>query len=740
MNRYLRTLLLLATLATTNLHAQTKTWYQQRWAEVDSLSRELGRPKSALEVVAKIDAAARRQQNGVQRVLALHFRTLLEERIDPDTLKHSIRILESELRTMRGPAAALTRNLLAQRYLAYFNRYRSQFYQNKTVETKPAAQRPLDTWSYDEIHGRITALYRASLQPAAELQRTPSEAFAPLLTEGDYKLRPTLYDVLAQSALEYLSSAEARLNQFEGEFHPKLTDLYLPAAQFTQLRFNSKDSNSRPFQALLLYQQLLRRQMAAADKSLLIETDAARVSFVKNLDLGEEADSLYRAALQYQVAHYGGRAHHAQLLLARDYIADADTYTPLKDTAMRWQRLKALELLRAVKADSMRRDVLWGEAASILENQLLPRIDVEHEAVNLPGQPARMLLGYRNLRQVYFYLLPEDKAYLSADKKLDSLNYASAVAHWNVSLPPTGDSQLHHVEIKIDPLPAGNYLLLALNTPYYEESSSITISSYTCSTIGFVYNSPHMLVLHRETGQPLKAEITFHSTQTRKGDHPKGPYQTDAQGYLRLPDSLQTSYTANYYASVEIKANGETLELDDPVYLSENQGKDYDVDEEDYLDPEELADNEKIFFFLDRSIYRPGQTVHFKAVVVRNQPLPVPASSRKLWIYLENPNNNVIDSLLLTTNEYGTLRGSFRLPQSGLTGTFELGAGDGYRDRQRFSVEEYKRPRFEVTFTKPEHVARPGDSTSVRGTAQSFAGSSIAGATVAYTIRRYVYD
>ena len=63
------------------------------------------------------------------------------------------------------------------------------------------------------------------------------------------------------------------------------------------------------------------------------------------------------------------------------------------------------------------------------------------------------------------------------------------------------------------------------------------------------------------------------------------------------------------------------------------------------------------FFFTDRSIYRPGQTVFFKAIVInKNGPVSTVADNFKATYFLENTNGEKIDSVALTTNGYGYIK------------------------------------------------------------------------------------
>src|SRR6202020_2550066 len=96
-----------------------------------------------------------------------------------------------------------------------------------------------------------------------------------------------------------------------------------------------------------------------------------------------------------------------------------------------------------------------------------------------------------------------------------------------------------------------------------------------------------------------------------------------------------------------------------------------------------------VYFFLDRSIYRQGQTVYFKGIAIvpgsasgagvagggglaggadpgDRQPKVLAGKSTKVALY--NRNNEKVDELQLTTDEFGAYHGTFKLPEHQLNG------------------------------------------------------------------------
>jgi uncharacterized protein YfaS (alpha-2-macroglobulin family) len=141
-------------------------------------------------------------------------------------------------------------------------------------------------------------------------------------------------------------------------------------------------------------------------------------------------------------------------------------------------------------------------------------------------------------------------------------------------------------------------------------------------------------------------------------------------------------------------------------------------------------------FYLDRSIYRPGQTVFFKAILLEKSPDGMPSilTNQSVQVTLRDANYQEAATLKLTSNSYGTVSGSFLAPATGLRGQMRLEASIG--GQKAFRVEEYKRPKFAVSFDTPDQSYRLGETVSVKGTAEALAGYRVDGAKVSYRVVR----
>jgi len=137
----------------------------------------------------------------------------------------------------------------------------------------------------------------------------------------------------------------------------------------------------------------------------------------------------------------------------------------------------------------------------------------------------------------------------------------------------------------------------------------------------------------------------------------------------------------------------------------------------------------------DRKLYRPGQTVHAAVIAYQNlanRDTKVNAGE-KLTLTLRNANHEVVEEKEVRTDEFGKASADFALPASGLTGQFSIQAKNS---SAYFSVEEYKRPTFQVEFDEVTEKYQDGDTVTVVGHVKSFAGVPVQGAQVKYNVVR----
>ena len=141
--------------------------------------------------------------------------------------------------------------------------------------------------------------------------------------------------------------------------------------------------------------------------------------------------------------------------------------------------------------------------------------------------------------------------------------------------------------------------------------------------------------------------------------------------------------------------------------------------------------------YTDRSIYRPGQTVHVTAISFVNLKgidAKVPVGRDELDFGLCDANWKEVAMKKAKVDEYGTASVDFELPKGGQTGMYHVSVND--QVNRFFRVEEYKRPTFEITFPKVNKKYNWGDTVVVKATAKTYAGVPVQGAKVEYQVTR----
>ncbi|GAA4343960.1 alpha-2-macroglobulin family protein [Flaviaesturariibacter amylovorans] len=728
----LRSLILLTSLlllGSAHVDAQTKQWYDRQWEKADSLSAIAGKPRSALEVVNSVYKSARAQNNEAQLIRALVYRTGLREGTREQGAALGIRELEAERKGLRGTALALVNSLLARTYRTYTSHHHWQI-RNRTA-TGITNEKDITTWTLRDLHERITGLYEASLSERALLQRTALTAYAPLIRTGNSRaLRPTLYDLLAHEALDYFKSGEADLARPERPFAIAQPEALAPASEFARARFATTDSASLQWRALRLFQDLITFHLQRGDAAALADVDLDRIAYAYEHSVHPDKEALYVATLRQLMAQRPGReSHGAAYLLAQHHEEKAGSYDPLKDSSGRWERNKAIALLEPVVRDSAVKSAAWVMSYNLLQQLRRPSFSMEAEKVNVPGAPFRVLVNYRSVPKLYLRAIAlKDTSSLSLN---DAASWAAllrrpAAATWEQELPATGDAQTHRVEVPAPALAVGRYLLLASTEPTFRAATTLASGvDVLVSNISHVRRGEALYVLHRVTGRPLPGAVVrtvYHEYNNRRQEYEyrNGPVLTaDNRGQVQLR-------TGNRQRQLYFKV----LHGRDSLFLVDGNDGYYEFDPGK---PEPQKERTEVSFFTDRAIYRPGQTVFFKGLVVRRLNGVRVGASSSSTVFLRDANGQVKDSVRLTTNDYGSFHGRFTLPATGLTGRFSIGTEGG---ETSFSVEEYKRPKFYVEFAEQRGSYRVGDSVRAEGTAQAYAGNTIGDARVTYRVVR----
>lgn len=716
--------------------------YESNWKRVEDFVKK-NLPKSALVEVRKIYELAKKEKQDAQVIKSLVYVTALQAENREDNTIMSIAEIEKERINSKEPVAAILNSLLAEMYWNYYQYNRWKLYE-RTKTTGFQKDDPA-TWDADDFHKKISALYLSSLAPEKILKQTKLQPFDAIIARGNMRhLRPTLYDLLAHRALAYFENDERDISKPAFAFAIDQASAFDPAADFIHHKFQNRDSLSLQYQALLIYQNLLSFHSNDTKPDAMIDADLKRLEFVHQQSVHPDKEQLYFNAINHIAHQYENirAADQAWYLVALHYNQLADEYKPYGDTTHHHARIKAKEICEKVL---LQKDSSEGKinCYNLLQQIVAKNLQFSLEKINIPGQPFRALVDYRNFDRLHLRIIKaDDKLKQQLENHYNETFWTAILSappmrSWEQGLPATADLQQHRAEIKIDALPIGEYLLVAATGANFNDKKTLVGAQlFYVSNISFVNSGEDYFVLHRDNGQPLsKASVQvwenkYNYDQSKYIKQKSKLYTTDNNGFFRKQKEEQPGKPYNYTSFLlDITHESDRLFMNDAIdnhYYYRNNT------------PEQPKVSSSVFLFTDRSLYRPGQTVYFKGIVINRM-----EEGKKTWtndqyettIVLRDANYQEIDSIRLKTNDFGSFAGKFQLPQSGLNGSFSLFTRND-NGNAHFNVEEYKRPKFYVDYKPVTGSFRVHDTVTITGTAIAYAGNNIDGATVKYRVVR----
>lgn len=148
------------------------------------------------------------------------------------------------------------------------------------------------------------------------------------------------------------------------------------------------------------------------------------------------------------------------------------------------------------------------------------------------------------------------------------------------------------------------------------------------------------------------------------------------------------------------------------------------------------------YFYTDRPIYRPGQTVYWKGIVrmLQDEEYVLPPANLPLHILLRDPMGNVILEEDRTLGPNGTLDGQIELAAEALTGSYFMEIQMALNPNQPtysglgFPVAAYRKPEFEITATPSQPEYQQGETVTIAVDASYFSGGPLSNAPVTWRL------
>src|SRR5690606_29254747 len=316
---------------------------------------------------------------------------------------------------------------------------------------------------------------------------------------------------------------------------------------------------------------------------------------------------------------------------------------------------RALQAITEVKKNKQENDQI--ENVQLLENSIKQKdfaVSLKKEVYE--GEPVKYRIDYKNIDSVHLayydfskHTVLNDSVYQWIIKHQDPIDAISK------DLPKDLPYFETSTEILGKQLPLGKYLLVAYtNANELKKYDHRRVSSFQTTNVSiFTKNidreTSALYVVHPKTGKPYEKVVVRFKNKS---------FVTDESGKIIVPksnDYRKESEVTIYLKSEIYKKNINIYYYGQSVY------------------DENMKLSAKIDLFTDRSIYRPGQEVHFKGILyLKEKQGNSVLANKSFQAILEDDNGDEINKITLTTNKLGAFSGTFLLPKSIVTGEFDI--------------------------------------------------------------------
>jgi len=684
------------------------------WKQVEE-AREKDQPMTVIQLLTAIQQAAFADGSWAEGTRALAAGIAAEAAIEVEA--QPIKNLEAAIDGVPEQARPVLRALAAKWMHGYYITNQWRIMQRSS--TGEPADDDIETWDLARILLEIDARLQKSLADAELLKNLPVGEFAELLQDGSLgdEYRPTMYDFVAHLALEFYASEEVAVSRPVEDFRMAADSPALAtAAEFMAWRPQVNDEASPKARALAIFQSLLEFHQEDEDQGAFLMADLQRLRWA-----GEAADVEGRDARLEQALRKFIEKNAASPVSA---WARADLAERLKDR-MEWKEAHAVFSAGALAFPEHPFGRICANGVVALERRELTLATETHWTP--AGEEIRV--AHRNLKRVWFRLYSvnfQPGAPIMERDPLPQMPAGNPVKAWEAELVDEGDFLPHSARLAAPlDVPAGYYLLVASSREdFSKEDNVLAVAGVHVTPLAMAVRprqdgAIEGFVVDAVSGAPLAGiEVAAWFPRRVLPGADRLTTKTDAEGRFEI----RAGNDGRNYLLVAKRG------LERAVTRGWAGGR----------DNSETKNRTSVVMFTDRAIYRPGQTVHFKGIWCRTNPVTgkyETIANRKTSVLFRDPNNREIGRLAVTSNGRGSFSGSFTAPEGGVLGQCRLsveGGGGGATIR----VEEYKRPKFFAEVDAPAEPAALGREVAVKVRGESYTGAPVDGAKVAWRVTR----
>lgn len=726
--------------------------FDSNWKKVYQYELD-GKIETAQKEVESIYKKAKRKKEDVTIVKCFFYLSKFEQVFDENAQTTIISNLRKEIKEASKENKAILNYIYAKILTDYYNNKKYQIAKRTKLENNVSED--FLTWTSEDFENKIDLAFENSLENRKSLmniyindlkeifETSPysnnkeisvyafllekySDHISKKISQWDYKNQLDIKKFNDTGLYDYNLSNYYDLNRIEHPEVKKVIELYISQEQY--YRINEMDNiRDNYYIERIKFLYRLKKSILYFDNIKQLE-NRTKDEYLKQ-DL-----RLQRANFYYSQTHKSSKEnlyHNALALI--DSILNAKANL---NTLSNAEKLKNLIIGKSLSIEIKNKIYSNENTRAYLRYKNIDSITINY--YKFPVEVERKLNSYGSSKKDSLYI--------------DYITKNKAIKRFTRKVLNKKDYFEYSTEILLGKLETGNYLLfIESNNNSDNKNIAYSFSKITVSNIGVLKDkdlaNDLFYFYDNKTGKPLENVIVRNNEESvisdkngkaiirKRAYNPKNNYDRSEIYYIKENDTIFENYNKGY------------LVLNSDEYDDRNF-------------------EAKAMVYFDRAIYRPGQKVFFKAILIqnkKNKKSVVPFVS--IRVIINGANDTVLKEYDIQTNEFGSIFGEFEIPKNIVTGEFYITIDEAenyeidteYYDSEneehkfwdnvtyrnytefRFHVEEYKRPTFEINFSKITENYKVGDTIKIKGNAKSLAGNSLTNAKVVYEISNQVY-
>ena len=445
-----------------------------------------------------------------------------------------------------------------------------------------------------------------------------------------------------------------------------------------------------------------------------------------------------------------------------NFYYNAATAPDSASAAERWNHVAWLNIFNANKTLLAKYPFIYNHLSNLQNSVRLPSISISTETPMVTTD--NFYVEFKNIDTLYYVIAKTPNIFIHYNNvilnKNNILLNVSIINKDSVSIN-IKDYQTHKAKLVLPNLPIGCYKIIYYNKPInlnIIDSNNYGILNFEISNILLTQVGNQIHCLNRTTGLQMgKTEIL----KTNNRDSIIAKTFTNNIGQLVISKKEAWKYIA--------VNNKDTTCLYPDAAKEQNYNYNQHTKSKEDTYSEFYEDNLNLHLFTDRAIYKPGHTIFFKGIATTLNPetgLIIPLTWKNLkhnaylklkakltnlfnkhYIYLSinNAYGKTIDTIKVSPNKYGSFSGSYILPKGCALGSYNFNCISNDFDHSidmeidnqndgEFTVEQYKRPTYEITIKKPSDTLKIADDYDYEVQIKSFSGASLNNVKIYYTL------